>query len=203
MTADKFIQFVEKELAKKSIKLVKANKRSVTIEANCRVNGYFDEDEKVLSVAVKKPLEDWFPIFVHEYAHFLQWREKAPIWHHSFFNGIDRCDTIFLWVKHKKRFSLKDVKLHTARTRDIEVDCEKRAVKLIHKYKLPINYLIYTSQANSYLYFYNYAVLKRRWWKKGHAPYNNPDCWCNFPPFFKKRYTQLPKRYIAIYDKYC
>jgi len=203
MTADKFIAFAEKQLEKASIKCILAPTTYVTVEGGVRVNGYFDESEGVLKVAVNKPEEEWFSIFVHEYAHFCQCQENCKAWRNTIINGVDICDTLFLWVKHKNNYPLKTVKLHMARTRDIEADCEKRTVDLIHKYKLPLNPLQYIAQANSYLYFYNYSVIKRRWWKKGHAPYTNPDVWTNFPPFFKKRYGQLPKRYIELYDKYC
>jgi len=206
MIPDKFIEHVRKNVEKGGIKLSLLPSSTVGVEGNIRVNGFFDGEE--LAVAVNKSMEDWFPVLIHEYSHFLQWREDCPSWQSICVNGEDVSDTLFLWIKHKKRFSLLDVKRHSAKTRDLEVDCEKRTVEIIRDFKLDrhlpsLNYLSYTMRANSYLYFYNYAVLKRRWWKKGKAPYQNPDVWCNFSPFFKKQYTQLPDRYIELYDKYC
>lgn len=206
MTPEKFIEYVRNETAKASVKFNLVDKKTVGVEGNVRVNGFFDEDE--LTVATKKPIEEWFPILVHEYSHFLQWKDNCQAWRRSIINGEDICDTLFLWIKKKKRYPLDIVKLHAARTRDVEVDCEKKAIGIIKEFKLGwhIESLFeprYIMQANSYLYFYNYAFLKRRWWRRSHSPYNNPDVWCNFPPFFKKSYTQLPKRYVELYDKYC
>jgi hypothetical protein len=203
MTPEKFVQYVKKDIAKKSVKLKLVNALTIKDDYGIPLNGFFDEQE--LAVAVGSPVEKWLPILVHEYGHFRQWKEQCRPWRNTYVNGEDIYDTVFTWIKKKKRYNLADVKKYTARARDLEVDCERKAVKIIRECKLQ-NYIplsAYISKANSYLYFYNYALLKRRWWKKGHAPYNNPDVWTNFPPFFKQRYCQLPKRYIELYDKYC
>jgi len=49
----------------------------------------------------------------------------------------------------------------------------------------------------------NYALLRRRWWKSGCAPYDIPEVWTNFPTTLKKSYSKLPQKYVESYDKYC
>jgi hypothetical protein len=202
MTPNGFVRYVERELAKKDIRFIPANKTFVYVEA-ARVNGYFDESEATLVCAMNKPVKEWLPVLLHEYSHFCQWKRKSKAWEGTLVNGSYVDDTIFLWLKGKKRFSLKTVKKHAALTRNVEAECEQIAVRHIRKFSLPLDISSYIRQANSYIYFYNYALLRKRWWKRGHAPYFIPEVWESFPASFKKRYSQLPHKYIELYDEYC
>jgi len=202
MTPDKFIEYVRKDLEKSSIVLKLIPEKSIKADG-VSVEGYFDETN--LAVSIDKPVKEWLHIMVHEYSHFRQWVENCYAWNRVIIGGEDISDTLFLWIKRKKKFSLDTLKLHTSRIRDLELDCDRRAVNLLEEFKLThiISQAEYISRSNSYLYFYNYALLRRRWWKRNHSPYHNPDVWTNFPPFFMKRYSQIPKRYVEVYDKYC
>ena len=203
MTSKEFVKFVEKELENTGIKLELVPKKWVVVEGGVRVNGFFGEEEKLLSCAMDKPRQKWLPILLHEYCHFKQWQTQCRAWKRTYFNGEDISDAIFLWVKHKKRYKFADLKRYAAATRDVEADCEKRAHRLIKKFSLPLNAETYAQQANSYIYFYNHAVLRRKWWRRGHPPYEHKEVWGEFPTIFMKRYSQLPQKYIELYDKYC
>jgi len=202
MIASKFVKLVRKKLREKNVSLNLIPAKWVGVEGRIKVNGYFDEEHKSLVCAIDKPYRSWLPILVHEYGHFEQWKKQCKPWTRININGEDRTDAIFLWIK-KKRYRRIDIKCYAAKNRELEVDCERRTVRNIRKFKLPIDVRSYIQQANSYLYFYNYALLRRRWWKSGYAPYDIPEVWTNFPTTLKRNYSKLPQKYVELYDKYC
>jgi len=203
MIASRFVKLVRKKLREKNVSLNLVEKKWVEVEGRIKVNGYFDEENKSLVCAVDKPCKSWLPILVHEYGHFEQWVRQCEPWKRINVDGEDQGDALFLWIKKKKRYKQTDLKRYTARTRNLEADCERRTAKNIRKFKLPIDVNSYIQQSNSYLYFYNYALLRRRWWKSGCAPYDIPEVWTNFPTTLKKSYSKLPQKYVESYDKYC
>ena len=203
MTPNQFLKYVEKELTKHKFKLLMVDKKSVFVEGHVKVSGYFDSEKMILAVTVDKPTKQWLPVLVHEFAHFTQWKSNCKAWKNTFVKGEDVSDTIFLWVKDEIKLPLDIVKIHTARSRDMELDCEKRAVRLIRKFDLPIDIPTYIKQANAYLYFYNYACLRKRWWKRGKTPYQTKAIWSEFPDTFRRSYRSLPDKYIELFDTYC
>jgi len=199
MTSKEFIKYAKSKIGKTNIKLTFADKKYVMVQGS-RVSGYFDENELVC--ATGNPIKKWLPIFVHEFSHFEQWQKNCKSWTQVFINGKDLSDETFKWIGGKK-YSLEKIKEITRRVRILELDCERRTVKNIKKFKLPIDVDNYIRGANSYIYFYNYAMLRRRWWKRGMAPYYNPEILSHMPSKFMSRYTYLPKKYIELYDEFC
>jgi hypothetical protein len=56
---------------------------SIKMSPNESIGGYFDDETKTFSVRTGKDFDIWFPTFIHEYCHFLQWREnkfRTPLW---------------------------------------------------------------------------------------------------------------------------
>jgi len=202
-TVDRFMKYVEKEVTKSGIKFLPVKKTYVSVEGNVRVSGYFDSGDMELAVAIKLPEIEWLQVLVHEYSHFRQFKANCKAWKQTTVNGEDVCDAIFLWVSYQNRISRKLLKGHTIRTINLELDCEKRTVRNIRKFSLPLDIPTYIQKANSYLYFYNYAMLRRRWWKPNKSPYRNEKVWSEFPTSFMKRYHGLPKKYVELYDSFC
>ena len=104
------------------------------IQNSSKYAGFLDEDGKVFSCQISENPIDWFSDFVHEYCHFCQWKEKkysGPKWMKSI-------EMVYSWVAGDISLSEKDRIYHINRCKRIELDCEKRAVKEIKKYKLNI-----------------------------------------------------------------
>ena len=90
------------------------------------------EDLKVIKVAGKT--ENFLAILVHEYCHFLQYLNNSKIYEKSHKAGY----VVDNWLKGKN-FDTKLVKRSFFLVRAMERDCEKRAVKVIKKFKLKID----------------------------------------------------------------
>jgi len=204
----KFINYVKAECKKHGVKVKISNRKYLIIpeENNVRVNGYFCSDSKVLRVASNKPFKKWFPIFVHEFCHFLQWKENCKIWRDSFSDGnlgyLDASDAVFKWIDGE-RMSSKKIDKCIVLARNVELDCERRVCKLIKEFNLPLNLDEYAQQANTYVYLYNWLKYSRRWYKTGNAPYENPKIWKSMPKTLKGSHNKIPKYILELYNRYC
>lgn len=136
-------------------------------------NGFFDSsyehnsDNNVLaflSVAVKKDIKKWLPIFVHATCHMDQWLEKSPLL-------LDKSyyQTLNDWLQGKE-YSQEKMKDVIEKIITLELDCEKRSIEKIKNNNLPIDIGTYAQRANAYLYFYQYMLKNRTWYKT--APYD-------------------------------
>lgn len=142
-------------------------------KVNCKdilCNGFFLADyehkEKIipfLSVGIKKDIKKWLPIFVHETSHMDQWLEKSPLW-------LNTQDYQLLndWLQGKE-YQPSVIDHLVKKMISLEVDCENRTIKKIKDYNLPIDIGYYAQRANAYLYFYQWLMKNRIWYKT--APY--------------------------------
>lgn len=99
--------------------------------------------------------------YVHEFAHVTQFVEKIPLW---FVDEIDDCLIPYIrgGVSHFADEGIKEFdKFYKLAL--LERDCERRSLKLINKFNLPIDKTDYTKKANLYLYFHQYIYLTRLW----------------------------------------
>jgi hypothetical protein len=142
--------------------------------------GWFDSSKKELMVCAKHP--DFFIVFVHEFCHFLQWRDDRKWWNKRMKGYCKFTD--WLALKRKKNEGREDCQL-------VELDCEKRAVKLIRKLHLPVDIKTYIQKANSYLLFYLIVEKNRKWPKSGCASAGiyKPEVIKHYPAKFLK-FTQ-------------
>jgi hypothetical protein len=83
----------------------------------------------------------------------------------------------------------------------MELDNEKRSVKLIKKWNLPIDTKIYTRKANAYVQYYNYLHHTRRWMHPGNSPARNPKVWKKMPASFRMNYEVLEEKYFKIFEE--
>lgn len=199
-----FISEVQSTVEADGISFILSPTKHVIIveEGHIKCNGYFDPRKKVLRCAIKKPINQWLPILVHEFSHFEQYKSNCPSWQRLIYKGKDIGDKYYLWLKGRK-ISNEIASESFIRVRNIELDCEKRSVKNIIKYKLPIDVEDYIRAANAYIYFYNFAHLTRSWYKKGKVPYDLEEIKSHMPSHFVSRYDRLPKKYHLLFEKYC
>ncbi len=185
-----FIEFVKSECKKYGVVLSLRNTRYVKAGEKIKASGYFDESVPTLVCAIKK--SDFLPILVHEYAHLTQWVDQIPIWKKSYKSLIK----VNEWLCGKEVRSIKD---HLAVCRDLELDNEKRSVKIIKKHRLPIDVKDYTRRANAYVQFYNYLAISRKWSDSKNTPYTNRVLIEAMPCRFNMDYTTLPKKIEKIF----
>jgi hypothetical protein len=158
-----FIGDLVKKCHQKGVTLhLKASERVNVGRIKC--NGSFDEDK--IEVATKNKFEFWLGILVHESCHMDQWANKTRIWKEidPYLRAVDK------WLNSKDH-KLKSVKKAFSKVIELELDCEKRSIKKIEKYKLPIDKEEYIKGANAYLLSYTFARKNRKWYK---YPYKNP-----------------------------
>lgn len=156
-----------------------------------RCSGFFDEAS--LAIATYKAAVDWQTILVHESCHLDQWIEKSPYWKRSDW-GIMKIDN---WLK-KKKCPQEDLLKAFKDTIKLELDCEKRSVKKIKKYKLDISKPLYIQKANSYLFSYWHCYKYREWYG---FPYNQKKIYSKMPTKFleQEAYLDPETEYLKYY----
>ena len=165
----------------------------LVLSGNIRCSGYFCEETMRLVVAGKS--KDWLGVLAHEYAHLTQWQDKSTnIWNTGS-TGVTHLDD---WLGGKK---IRSIKKAIEQSRDLELDNEKRTVKLIKKWKLPIDLNDYIKKANAYLQFYNYMRISRRWSKPNNSPYSNKAIYEVMPPNFRMNYNKMADKYLKLYKE--
>lgn len=174
---------------------IKCEIRPVTylkLSGNIRCGGYFDDDKMLLVVAGNH--KDWLGILVHEYAHLTQWEENCEAWR----KGGTGLNNLEHWLAGNK---IRNVKDSVNRARNLEHDNELRSVKLIKKWKLPINLPEYIQKANAYLQFYNYMRYTRRWSRPNNSPYSNENVWRQMPVKFNMNYKTMGDKWLKLYKQ--
>ena len=188
-----FIQHVKEHCKEVGIKCDIRPVKYLVLSGNIRCSGYFCEETMKLVVAGKS--KDWLGILVHEYAHLTQWQDKRTnIWKTGSI-GVTHLDD---WLGGKK---IRSVKKAIEWSRDLELDNEKRSVKLIKKWKLPVDLNDYIKKANAYIQFYNYMRYSKRWSRPGNAPYSNKVIYEAMPPNFRMNYKKMSDKYLKLYKE--
>ena len=187
-----FIEHVKSECKKHNIKLVMRKVSYLKLSDGIRCSGYFDEEERVLAVAMKKDI--WLGVLVHEYAHLTQWVDNCEAWRKGC-AGLPKVDE---WLSGKK---VRGIKQALAYSRNLELDNEKRSVKLIKKWKLPIDIKDYVKRANAYVQFYNYLYHSKKWCRPNNSPYDNKVIVDAMPTIFRMNYETMSDKYKQLYKQ--
>jgi len=180
-----------------NLKLLYKNRVNIPNDNNF-LNGYFNDYPLEFSCAMLKPQKEWIPIFLHEYCHFKQWKEKSILW-----EDLKKIQNkLWKWIDHKIELDSEELREVISITINIELDCEKRVVKLIKKNKLNyINIEEYINSANTYIGFYHILEENRKWYIK--APYEFKKIRNTMPNVFLNNYDVLPVRSIDLVNKCC
>lgn len=187
-----FIKHVKSECRVHGIKFRLKPTKTVSTSDNIKCVGYCEPDDlKELIVAKKN--QNWLMTLVHEYAHLTQWIDQCKEWKDTY--KIDNVDD---WLNGKE---VPNIEKALAKTRDMELDNEKRTVKLIKKWNLPIDIKTYTRKANAYVQYYNYLYHTRRWMHPDNSPARNPKVWKKMPASFRMNYQVMEEKYIKIFEE--
>ena len=164
--------------------------------------GCFIEDEATgyakLLVATKRPRWQWLGTLSHELCHVMQWLECEPAYY-----GVDKMKgataALYVdeWLVFDKEFDKRTIKRAVQLTLDCELDNEKRTVRMIKKFKLPINIKRYIQAANSYLFFHQVMFENRVWYNKKMF---NPEVFDHMPDHFLSEESykigKMPRKYV-------
>jgi hypothetical protein len=187
-----FIAFVKAECRKEGVKCDLRNTKYVKVTNSIKASGYFDETVPTLVCSMGR--KDSVEILVHEYCHLTQWKEQIPLWKAC----VKSMALLDHWLEGN---SVVNIKKHIANCRDLELDNEKRSVQLIKDFELPIDTESYIKKANSYVHFYNYMLISRRWCNTKNSPYSNKKLIEAMSPKFNMNYKKLPKRIEKIFTE--
>ena len=192
MNEKEFIKYVKQECKKHNIKYVFKNTQSIKLFDSSRCSGYFDGS--TLAVAMKRP--DSIQTLVHEYSHLTQWAEKLPLWEKC--EDEDSHNKVEEWLVGE---NVHNIEKYMGLCRDLELDNEKRSVKLIKQFNLKINIDEYIKRANAYVQFYNYMLYSRKWCKPSNSPYRNKRLLNAMPNKFSMDYKRLSKKVLRIFEE--
>jgi len=165
---------------KNNISLTLENKHLVDMD-NLPCSGYFDECSLVVATKKTKTSE-WVTTLLHESCHMDQYLEKSKV----YVSDSAGLNIVEDWI-NKKNINKSRLVKGFKNTILLELDCEKRTVKKIKKYKLNVSIPKYIQEANAYLFSYIYALEEKTWYE---APYENMDI-----------VKVMPKTFLSI-DQY-
>ncbi len=151
-----------------------------------RVGGFFCEEEKKLVVAAGKI--DWLSTLLHEYSHLTQWAEDCTVWRDDCMTDLDE------WLAGKP---VRNIRKQIEGRRELEADCERRAIRLAIELEAPIDLSQYARQANSYIHFHNVMLAKRKWYLPDRGPYSAPEVTALANSTFDKDFSKTPPALYA------
>lgn len=150
--------------------------------------GFFQSEGPTLVVGTGTSTKKWISVLVHESCHMDQYIEDQFLW--------EKCspgyEVFFDWMWNKNSIVKENI-LEEA-VQDIirlELDCEKRSIKKIKQYNLPIDISLYIKGANVYLYSYLYMLEVRKWIP---SIYTSCDVTQKASTKFSSSYTKIPRR---------
>jgi hypothetical protein len=160
-------------------------------KSKCSGLFYMDAyDNPVIKVAKGSiPEEEWFGVLIHEYCHFLQWREDSRLWNNFCDYDITYSQIILKPEKYKKELIA---------LMQLEIDCERSTFNIIKNNKL-FDYKAYAKTANAILY--KYAMLfNYNKWPEDNRKYQKVQDFC--PQKILKSYNEylkIPEKIVNYY----
>lgn len=181
----KFYKHVIKTCAKNKIKFI----LEPDTGDNCR--GSFNDFDRELKVTLVDEY-GWIGVLAHEYSHMQQWVEKSPIYTATYrrLNPTTVVDNWLEGIKYGDRTLDKCFML----VKELEFDCEKRAVENIKLWKLPIDIPKYIKGAIAYTYYYDFLRATRS--KSSVTSYEEQNILDLIEPTFESR--NLAERNLTI-----
>jgi len=204
---NKFMIHVFSTCIKNRISLKFLHKTQIESDG-CMISGWFtgERNAKELAIATKNKKHIWVGVLVHEFSHLEQHLHKVKAWKNLQKikqKGRDACDLYFDWLEGCRISTNTGIKCGKL-VQAMELDCEKRAVENIKKWKLDkiVNIDKYIQSANAYIYFYTWSFTSRKW-SNVKSPYKDKKIMGLMPIHFLDDYTKLPKGLKKLFEKCC
>ena len=165
----------------------------------------YDEESPTagkLMVATKRPRWQWVGTLAHELSHTMQWLECEPTYTAGDMpDGNEASVVVDDWIAFKEDFNKRTVRQALQITVDCELDNEKRTVRMLRKFKLPVVEKRYIQSANSYLFFHQVVFENRTWYNtKMFSPEvinHMPD---HFLPDESYKIGKMPREYVEYLE---
>lgn len=190
----KFLELVQEDCLRHGVEIIFHPKYEIKLSKKIGVSGFWNDDDRELNVAIY--CDEWLTVLAHEYGHFCQWKENK-------FIDKETSEAYVLfdeWIDGRKNLSKKKLDKVCELIQKCELDCEKRALKFIRKYKLYFDKELYIQKSNSYVLGYEAAKIKRKWFKI--SPTRVKSICKNMPKTFTK--TLKPtKKQLKLMLKNC
>jgi hypothetical protein len=153
---------------------------------------YLDTQDNPIIKVAKGSLteEEWFGILIHEYSHFLQWRDDTKIWNRFCDYDITYNHLLSKPQKYKKELLA---------LMDLELDCEKRAINIIKNNNL-FDHKQYAQSANGILYKYAFLYNYHKW-PDDNRKYKKVQQICPKTLFKNTQmYLNIPEEIVDMYN---
>lgn len=210
-----FLEKIKSEILESDVELYLPNIEQIEFSPGELCSGYFSDDDPenpIYAVAMGDPtdmsmfIDKSFSIAIHEYCHFIQWRDKPDFWNSfKLDDGKDQLEHVLEHFRGDRDLSEKQVADYCIRSSLLEQDCEKMVIDLIKTNDLPINCAEYSKGANAYITFY-YALPKLKSWGDGEPPYRVKSIYDKMPDHMnisEDQYQLLADQTIDSMFKYC
>jgi len=153
MTREAFIGLALADCVRNNVSVKILQKKSIQ-----KCGGWFCSNPLEMVCAYKARLG--FEILIHEYNHFLQWKDDNEFWVRCGGNDGD----FHTWLMDDSfKLSKKKVDICYNQAVELERDCEIRSIQMIKDYALDVDVEKYTKEANAYLYVYHECKKLREW----------------------------------------
>lgn len=189
----RFVAHVKEALAAEGCELYASKGKTVLCDG-VKCSGYFCGDVKRLAIATNRNEQYMVGILAHEFGHFNQWREQSDIWTADTMNEND----FKRLITPEKRLT-PTLKRKLSCLRELEADCERRAIKLIKKFDLKIDIRKYAQNANAYIYFYTFIEEYRRWYPSGQGPWSVRKIVNAMPTSIIRKHDVIPHKIRQLY----
>lgn len=194
-----FLHHVKSECRRYNIKLI------LTVDDCFNTNGqsyggYFSHTTHEMGITQLNHSYIFTSILVHEFSHMEQWIDNDPTFTQHLRGGYESSTIMDNWLDGTE-YEYKTIKTAIDLIRNCELNCERRAIKNIKKYKLDFDENNYAQSANAYILFYNYIITKRRW--EYVEPPTEIEEIVNAMPtdLYSLDYTILLPKYKILFDK--
>lgn len=182
----------EKRLLSDTIQVCIENRLKVILypkKVHRKCGGWVDENTKEFMCCFDPNgtySHNW-GIFVHESSHVDQLSEESPLWFDPILESYD----VDMLSRHTSKGCRKTAKLerYFKKSLELELDCEKRAVEKIKKYKLNLNVEEYIQTGNVYLFSYFCFYHLKCWYDSKFRIYDQEEL-----------VNQMPKTYLNLDD---
>lgn len=183
------------QLYKKNVEVLMC--QSKYVQSNkIRTMGYFQEHPPKLVCSTQRPIQDWVRVFFHEFAHFKQWSNRTPIW----IQADEAIDVLWAFLNGDPTVVPFGMFKRAVKTvQELELDCEKRAYRLLRRHHLFDLSDGYIRKANAYLFFYTVLKKEKRWYK--HPPSECPEIVAMMPDRFLDDYSRLQKGWLEVFKR--
>jgi phosphorylcholine metabolism protein LicD len=185
-----FVKYVKSECKKYGVKCDLRKTKYVRLSGNIKCSGYFDEDAPALVCSMNR--KDWIEILAHEFSHLTQWVEQIDIWKKCMVS----MPLVDDWLQGE---DVPNIKKHLAVSRELELDNEKRSVRIIKKFGLDVDIDNYIKKANAYIFFYTRLLATRKWATPNNSPYTNKRIIEKMPTYFRRDYSIIPSKIEKVF----